>query len=126
MPDAQWLTLQSRQQGHETHRAERLALDPRLTLGVTIELLASVRPDRRYQAAADTQLLEQRGRHGMRRRRQQDSVERGARRPTEVAVLMTEAHVANPQLAQGTARAPYQAGNALEGVDLLHQRRQHR
>jgi hypothetical protein len=41
------LSLQSRQQGYETHGAERLAFDPRLTLGVTIELLAAVRPHRR-------------------------------------------------------------------------------
>src|SRR6202790_448234 len=99
------LTLQSRQQGYETHRAERLTLDPRLTLGVTIELLAAIRPHGRDQSAAHTQLLEQRGRHGMRRRRQQDPVVRCARCPAEVAVIMTEIDVSNSQLAQGASRA---------------------
>jgi hypothetical protein len=47
------LTLQSRKQGHETHGAERLAIDPRFTLGVTVQLLAPVGTDRRNQAAAD-------------------------------------------------------------------------
>jgi hypothetical protein len=41
------LPLQSREQGYETHGAERLAIDPRLTLGVTIQLLAAVRAHRR-------------------------------------------------------------------------------
>jgi len=41
------LPLQSREQGDETHGAERLAIDPRLTLGVTVEFLAAVRPHRR-------------------------------------------------------------------------------
>ena len=34
-------------------------------------------------------------------------------------------HVADLQLAQRAPRAPHQARNALDGVDLLHQRREH-
>src|SRR5579862_926479 len=111
---------------NERHGAQHLAVDALLAAREAHELLLAIRPDGTDEASSHFQLLDQRVRYRERCGRNQYAVEGRMRFPAKTAVAVTKANVADPELLEPPPRTREQRLDSLDGVELGHQRREHR
>src|SRR6185437_14265591 len=102
------------------------AVDALLPARETHQLLLPFRAHGHEQPAAHLQLLEQRLRNDERRRGDEDAIEGRLWLPPRAAVAMPESDIAHGELLQPLLGAIEQRLDALDGVDALHERREHR
>ncbi len=87
---------------------------PSSVRSMTLSSCDAVVADRNDQPATDVQLLEQRLRHAARRGGDDDAVERSLVRPTQIAVVVFDANVAQLQRAEAFARPFDQRRDAFD------------
>src|SRR5512134_3777280 len=114
------------EQRYEADESEPLAQELLAAPCHAQQFLAALRTHGRDQAAALRQLVEQFLRNGMRRRRQQDRVERRHGLPSGRAVAVLEAHVPDAEFADAVLGPVEQRLDALDAVELADQWREHR